>query len=44
MARHDRLAIARSAIEVLVPLLQSCGKYHHAGIGDLPGSRWNGAG
>lgn len=38
MARHDRLAIARSAIEILVPLLRSHGKYHHAGIGGP--SRW----
>lgn len=38
MARHDRLAIARCAIEILVPLLQSHGKYHHAGIGGP--SRW----
>ena len=38
MARHDRLAIARSAIEILVPLLRSHGKYHHGGIGGP--SRW----
>ncbi len=38
MARHDRLAIARTAIEVLVPLLRSNGEYHPAEAG-LP-SRW----
>lgn len=38
MARHDRLAIARCAIEILVPLLRSNGKYHPAGTGGP--SRW----
>lgn len=38
MARHDRLAIARTAIEVLVPLLRSKGEYHPSEAG-LP-SRW----
>ncbi len=38
MVRHDRLAIARTAIEVLVPLLRSEGEYHPAEAG-IP-SRW----
>lgn len=38
MARHDRLALARTAIEVLVPLLRFNWEYHVAEAG-LP-SRW----
>lgn len=38
MARHDRLTIARTAIEILVPLLRSKGEYHPADA-SLP-SRW----
>lgn len=38
MTRHDRLTLARTAIEVLVPLLRSNGEHHPAEAG-LP-SRW----
>lgn len=38
MPRHDRLAIARSAVEILVPLLRSNGQYHPSGVGGP--SRW----